>query len=60
MAVYAMTGGATGIGAALKEQLRQQGDTVFVVDIQDGDIVADLATPEGRLAAIEGIGKSVV
>lgn len=55
MAVYAMTGGATGIGAALKEQLRQQGDTVIVVDIKDGDIVADLATAAGRLAAIEGI-----
>jgi NAD(P)-dependent dehydrogenase (short-subunit alcohol dehydrogenase family) len=55
MATYAMTGGATGIGAALKEQLREQGDTVIVVDIKDGDIVADLSTAEGRLAAVEGI-----
>ena len=55
MATYAMTGGATGIGAALKEQLTKQGDTVIVVDIKDGDIVADLSTAEGRLAAVEGI-----
>ena len=50
MAVFAMTGGATGIGAALKEQLRTQGDTVIVVDIKTADIVADLSTAEGRQA----------
>ena len=55
MAVFAMTGGATGIGAALKEQLRAQGDTVIVVDIKTADIVADLSTAEGRQAAIDGI-----
>lgn len=55
MATYAMTGGATGIGAALKKRLREQGDTVIVVDIQDGDVTADLSTGEGRRAAIDGI-----
>lgn len=55
MAIYAMTGGATGIGAALKEQLRERGDTVIVVDIKDADVVADLSTPEGREAAIAGV-----
>lgn len=55
MAIYAMTGGATGIGAALKEQLREQGDGVIVVDIKDADIIADLSTPQGRQAAIDGI-----
>lgn len=55
MAVFAMTGGATGIGAALKELLREQGDTVIVVDIKDGDIIADLSTDQGRQAAIDGI-----
>ena len=52
MAIYAITGGATGIGAALKEQLREQGDTVIVVDIKEGDVVADLSTAAGRQAAI--------
>jgi NAD(P)-dependent dehydrogenase (short-subunit alcohol dehydrogenase family) len=55
MATYAMTGGATGIGACLKEMLFSQGDEVIVVDIKEGDIIADLATAEGRQAAINGI-----
>ncbi len=55
MAKYAMTGGATGIGAAVKEQLRADGHEVIVVDIKDADIVADLSTPEGRQAAVDGI-----
>ena len=55
MGIYAMTGGATGIGHATKEQLRAQGHTVIVVDIKDADIVADLSTDEGRQAAVDGI-----
>ncbi len=55
MAIYAMTGGATGIGAALKEQLREQGDTVIVVDIKEADVVADLSTAAGRQAAVDGV-----
>lgn len=54
MGIYAMTGGATGIGAAVKEQLRGDGHTVIVVDLKDADIIADLATTEGRQAAIDG------
>ena len=52
---YAITGGATGIGAALKEKLCARGDRVFVVDLHDADINADLSTTEGRESAIEGI-----
>lgn len=55
MAIYAMTGGATGIGAEIKGQLRARGDTVIVVDIKDADIVADLSSAEGRQTAIDGI-----
>ena len=55
MAIYAMTGGATGIGAAIKQQLREQGHQVIVVDIHDADIVADLSTIEGREQAVAGI-----
>jgi NAD(P)-dependent dehydrogenase (short-subunit alcohol dehydrogenase family) len=55
MGVYAMTGGATGIGAELKRQLIASGHEVISVDIQAGDIVADLSTGEGRQAAIDGI-----
>lgn len=55
MATYAMTGGATGIGAAIKENLRNDGHTVIVADIKDADIIADLSSSEGRQGAIEGI-----
>lgn len=55
MAIYAMTGGATGIGAAIKERLRKEGHQVVVVDLKDADINADLSSPQGRQAAIDGI-----
>jgi len=50
-----MTGGATGIGAAIKQQLRDAGHTVIVVDIKDADIIADLSKAEGRRQAVAGI-----
>jgi NAD(P)-dependent dehydrogenase (short-subunit alcohol dehydrogenase family) len=55
MASYALTGGATGIGAALKQQLLSAGHQVITVDIKEGDIIADLSTAEGRQAAIDGV-----
>ena len=55
MGIYALTGGATGIGAELKRQLRQANHEVISVDIREGDIVADLATAEGRQRAVQGI-----
>lgn len=55
MGIYAMTGGATGIGAAIRNRLRGAGHTVVVVDIKDADIIADLGTPAGRQVALEGI-----
>ena len=50
MGIYAMTGGATGIGAELKRQLLDRGHQVISVDIVEGDIIADLSTVEGRQA----------
>jgi NAD(P)-dependent dehydrogenase (short-subunit alcohol dehydrogenase family) len=55
MRTYAMTGGATGIGAELKRQLLDAGHKVISVDIKEGDILADLSTVEGRQAAIDGV-----
>jgi NAD(P)-dependent dehydrogenase (short-subunit alcohol dehydrogenase family) len=55
MGLYAMTGGATGIGAALRSQLEASGHQVISVDIKHGDIIADLSNSEGRQAAIDGI-----
>jgi len=55
MGTYVVTGGASGIGAAISQQLQSEGHTVLSVDIQEADIVANLATAEGRSAAIAAI-----
>lgn len=55
MALYALTGGATGIGAELAKQLLDDGHELIAVDIKQCDIVADLGTVEGRQAAVAGI-----
>jgi len=55
VSIFAMTGGATGIGAATKNQLLGEGHKVIVVDIKDADIIADLSTVEGRQTAVDGI-----
>jgi NAD(P)-dependent dehydrogenase (short-subunit alcohol dehydrogenase family) len=55
MRTYAITGGATGIGAELKRQLVAAGHRVISVDIKEGDVIADLSTREGRQAAIDGV-----
>ena len=52
MGNYAMTGGATGIGAAIRKTLIDDGHSVIVVDIKQADIKADLSSAEGRNAAI--------
>ncbi|WP_329081040.1 MULTISPECIES: SDR family oxidoreductase [unclassified Streptosporangium] len=55
MGTYAVTGSASGMGAAVTERLRAAGHSVIGVDLRDADIIADLATPEGRSAAAAGI-----
>ncbi len=55
MGVYAVTGGSSGIGAAVVELLRKDGHEVINIDLKNGDICANLATPEGRQAAIDGL-----
>lgn len=55
MGTYVITGGASGIGAAIKNQLQSEGHRVLVVDLQQADIVADLATPAGRSDAVAAI-----
>jgi NAD(P)-dependent dehydrogenase (short-subunit alcohol dehydrogenase family) len=55
MGTYVITGGASGIGAAIREQLQSEGHRVIVVDIQQADIIADLSTAAGRAASIQAI-----
>ena len=53
MGVYAITGASSGIGAKTKELLLQKGHEVINIDLKDGDICANLATPEGRQTAVD-------
>ncbi|WP_127784252.1 SDR family oxidoreductase [Rhodococcus sp. X156] len=52
----AVTGSASGIGAACVARLRAAGHRTIGVDVQPGaDVVADLATAQGRAAAVEAV-----
>ena len=51
----AVTGSASGIGAALVRILEARGDRVITVDRVEADLVVDLASAEGRVAAVAGI-----
>ncbi len=52
---HVVTGAASGIGAATAAMLRDQGHRVITVDRHEADVVADLATAEGRDAAVAGV-----
>ncbi len=52
MGIYAITGGSSGIGACTVDILRQRGHQVINIDLKGGDIDANLAKKEDRLAAI--------
>jgi len=58
MRVTAVTGSASGIGAALRARLEGAGERVIGVDLRDAEVVADLARPEGRSAAIDAIRRA--
>ena len=55
MKIYALTGAASGIGAALGTQLTAANNEVISIDIRDADIVADLSTKTGRETAVREI-----
>lgn len=53
MGTYAVTGGSSGIGAKTVQLLREKGHEVLNIDLKNGDIEADLSTPEGRQKTID-------
>jgi NAD(P)-dependent dehydrogenase (short-subunit alcohol dehydrogenase family) len=55
VATIAITGSAGGIGAATRARLELDGHTVVGVDVRDAEVVADLSSPEGRAAMVEGV-----
>lgn len=57
MSVTAISGSASGIGAAVAAALRAAGNEVIGIDRADAEVVADLSTEQGRAAAIAGVLK---
>jgi len=54
---YAVTGAASGIGAATTRRLRDAGARVIACDLRDADVDGDLASPDGREALVEGVSR---
>jgi NAD(P)-dependent dehydrogenase (short-subunit alcohol dehydrogenase family) len=52
---YVVTGSASGIGAATREQLCSEGHRVVGVDLRDAEITADLSSEAGRQEAVVGL-----
>ena len=52
---YVVTGAASGIGRATVDLLTALDHVVVTLDRHDADVVADLSTPAGRTAAVEGV-----
>ena len=55
MTTIAITGSASGIGAATREILEAKGSHVIGIDLRDAEIVADLSAPEGRGKAVSEV-----
>jgi len=55
MRIAAVTGSASGIGAAVRRRLERDGLRVVGVDLRGAEVVADLATTAGRAAAVAGV-----
>lgn len=53
--ITVVTGSASGIGAATRSLLESRGQRVIGVDLSDADVIADLATREGRLGMVEEV-----
>ena len=55
MSTYAVTGAASGMGAAVVKKLCSAGHTVIGVDLKDVEVIADLSTAEGRGRAANAV-----
>ncbi len=55
MGIIAITGSASGIGAATRARLEEDGHQVIGIDLRDAEVLADLATPAGRALAITAV-----
>jgi NAD(P)-dependent dehydrogenase (short-subunit alcohol dehydrogenase family) len=57
MGVVAVTGSAGGLGGAIRRRIEGAGHRVIGVDVRDAEVVADLASAEGRAAACRAVAE---
>jgi NAD(P)-dependent dehydrogenase (short-subunit alcohol dehydrogenase family) len=55
MGTAAVSGSASGIGAAVRSRLERQDDRVIGVDLRDAEVETDLSTRQGRDAALAAV-----
>jgi NAD(P)-dependent dehydrogenase (short-subunit alcohol dehydrogenase family) len=53
--ICAITGSASGIGAAIRRKLEADGARVIGVDLRDAEVIADLASATGRRTALSQV-----
>src|SRR6476646_10374198 len=58
MGTIVVTGSSGGIGRATAERLEGDGHRVIGVDIRDAEVIADLATADGRDAMVRDVGRA--
>ena len=57
MGIYAVTGAASGIGAAVAKKLQSLGHQIITVDLRGAEVNVDLGVAEGRRVAINAIAQ---
>ncbi len=55
MGTYAISGSASGMGAATRRRLEAAGHEVVGIDRRDAEVIADLGTTEGRAGAVAAV-----
>lgn len=55
MGTIAITGSASGIGAATRAAVEAEGHSVIGVDLRDAEVIADLSSADGRAAAVDAV-----
>ncbi len=55
MGKFAISGSASGMGAATRQRLEAAGHHVIGIDLRDAEVIADLGTSEGRDTAVTSV-----
>lgn len=55
MGTYAISGSASGMGAATRRRLETEGHRVIGIDLRDAEVIADLGTAGGRAEAVAAV-----